>query len=206
MKKVIMMLAMMLATTATMQAQQGEQGTFTVQPKVGMNLSTLSDADKAIFDVNFGMEAEYMLTDNVGMAAGIIMSNQGGKYDSDEEGKYTADLDYLNIPVVANFYVLPGLALKAGIQPGYRTKAKAKMDGGTKDLDDLYKDASLLTDEEIKISKIDLSIPVGISYEYKNLVIDARYNWGLIKIVNVEDAFYNRVFQITLGYKLNFDI
>ena len=31
-------------------------------------------------------------------------------------------------------------------------------------------------------SKTDFSIPVGISYEYMNVVIDARYNLGLSKV------------------------
>ena len=52
-----------------------------------------------------------------------------------------------------------------------------------------------------KVSKFDLSIPVGVSYEYKNIVLDARYNWGLVKVVNVGDAFYNRCFMLSLGYK-----
>ena len=52
-----------------------------------------------------------------------------------------------------------------------------------------------------KVSKFDFSIPVGASYEYKNFVLDARYNWGLLKVMNVGDAFYNRCFMLSLGYK-----
>ena len=59
--------------------------------------------------------------------------------------------------------------------------------------------------EDYKISKFDLSIPVGISYEYNNIVLDARYNWGLIKVENYGDPYYNRVFQLTLGYKFELD-
>ena len=46
----------------------------------------------------------------------------------------------------------------------------------------------------------DLSIPVGLSYEYKNVCLDARYNYGL---TNFEKGYNqkNSVFQITLGYK-----
>lgn len=205
MKQLFITLAALLMTSVAANAQQGEEGTFTVQPKVGMNVSMLSDADKAIVDLNFGMEAEYMLTDNFSLAAGILVSNQGAKYDSGGV-KYTADLDYANVPVVANYYLLPGLAIKTGVQFGFRTKAKAKMDGGTIDLDDLFKYYNIATNEDVKISKFDLSIPVGISYEYKNIVLDARYNWGLVKIENVGAAYYNRIFQLTLGYKfeLNF--
>ncbi len=43
---------------------------------------------------------------------------------------------------------------------------------------------------------------VGLSYEYQNVVLDARYNWGLTKIYDVDKLdSKNSVFQITLGYK-----
>ena len=204
MKRIVLFTAILMATIVV--KAQGEEGDFTIQPKVGINLSSLSDADKAIVEVNFGFEGEYMLTDNLSFAAGVIVSNQGAKYDSSSAGSYTADLDYANVPVVLNYYVLPGLAIKAGVQPGFRVKAKAKTDGASMDLDEVYNSISKLTGEEVKISKFDFSIPVGISYEYKNIVLDARYNWGLIKLLNIGDAFYNRVFQLTLGYKFNIDL
>ena len=119
---------------------------------------------------------------------------------------YTADLDYANIPIMANVYVLPGLALKAGVQPGFRLKAKMKTDNGTYDVDEYYKLAgTLIPGEEPKVNKFDLAIPVGISYEYSNIVLDARYNLGLLKVENFGPAYYNRVFEVTLGYKFELD-
>ena len=199
-----MILTAVLLTTVVAKAQY-EEGDFTVKPKVGMNIATLSDADKSITDLHFGLEAEYMVTDNFSLGLGAILSNQGAKYDYlDEDGqnKYTVDLDYVHVPILASYYVLPGLAVKAGIQPGFKMRAKAKLYDATVDLDDLYKVNQLFTGEDIKVSKFDLSIPVGVSYEYKNVVLDARYNWGLIKVMNVGDAFYNRCFMLSLGYKL----
>ena len=204
MKRIVLFTAILMATIVV--KAQGEEGDFTIQPKVGINQSSLSDADKAIVEVNFGFEGEYMLTDNLSFAAGVIVSNQGAKYDSNDTGTYTADLDYANVPVVLNYYVLPGLAIKAGVQPGFRVKAKAKTDGASVDLDEMYGIISKATGEEVKINKFDLSIPVGISYEYKNIVLDVRYNWGLVKIANVGDAFYNRVLSINLGYKFNIEL
>ena len=207
--KRVMIFAAMLMTTVMAMAQH-EEGNFMVQPKVGLNIATLSDADKAITDLHFGIEAEYMVTDNFSLGLGAILSNQGAKYDyyelnakgEDVQSKYTVDLDYVHVPVLASYYVLPGLAVKAGVQPGFKMRAKAKFDDRTIDLDELYKLGSNLLGEDIKVSKFDLSIPVGISYEYKNIVLDARYNWGLIKVMNVGDAFYNRCFMLSLGYKL----
>jgi hypothetical protein len=196
---------MAILTMAVVAKAQHEEGDFMVQPKVGLNIATLSDADKSITDLHFGIEAEYMVADKFSLGLGAILSNQGAKYDVwDEYGqnKYTVDLDYVHVPILASYYVLPGLAVKAGVQPGFKMRAKAKFDDRTIDLDELYKLGSNMLGEDIKVSKFDLSIPVGISYEYKNIVLDARYNWGLIKVMNVGDAFYNRCFMLSLGYKL----
>lgn len=199
-----------ILTMAVAAKAQHEEGNFMVQPKVGLNIATLSDADKAITDLHFGIEAEYMVTDNFSLGLGAILSNQGAKYDyyeltangENSKNNYKVDLDYVQVPILASYYVLPGLAVKAGVQPGFKMRAKAKFDDRTIDLDELYKQGSVLLGEDIKVSKFDLSIPVGVSYEYKNIVLDARYNWGLIKVMNVGDAFYNRCFMLSLGYKL----
>ena len=204
MKRIVLFTAILMATIVA--KAQHEEGDFTIQPKIGANVANLSDADKAIVEANFGFEGEYMLSERLSLATGIIVSNQGAKYDSNDTGTYTADLDYANVPVVLNYYVLPGLAIKAGVQPGFRVKAKAKTDGASVDLDEMYGIISKATGEEVKINKFDLSIPVGISYEYKNIVLDVRYNWGLVKIANVGDAFYNRVLSINLGYKFNIEL
>ena len=191
--------------TSVVTVAQRREGTCTVQPKVGLNVSTLSDAQKTIGDACFGMEAEYMITNIFSLSAGVMVSNQGGKYDKDGL-RYTADIDYANIPIMANVYVLPGLALKAGVQPGFRLKAKMETDNGSYDIDEFYKLVGMLIPgEEPKINKFDLAIPVGISYEYNNVVLDARYNWGLLKVENIGNAYYNRVFEVTLGYKFELD-
>ena len=45
-----------------------------------------------------------------------------------------------------------------------------------------------------------MSIPVGASYEYKNVVLDARYNIGVTKAFKEGDAKQS-AFVVTLGYK-----
>jgi hypothetical protein len=50
---------------------------------------------------------------------------------------------------------------------------------------------------------VDVGFPIGLSYEYKNVVLDARYYFGLTKIDKTEDAedCRNRMLSITLGYR-----
>ena len=49
-------------------------------------------------------------------------------------------------------------------------------------------------------NSVDFSIPVGVSYEFNNVVLDARYNWGLTNVAKNADN-KNSVFQFTVGYK-----
>ena len=45
-----------------------------------------------------------------------------------------------------------------------------------------------------------MSIPVGASYEYKQFVLDARYNIGVTKAFDAGDAKQS-AFVVTFGYK-----
>jgi hypothetical protein len=78
------------------------------------------------------------------------------------------------------------------VQPAFLTSAKDKTSGNSVDI----KDAC---------NKFDFSIPVGLSYEISNVVIDARYNFGLTKVYKGSDVIKskNSVIQITLGYKFD---
>ena len=99
----------------------------------------------------------------------------------------------MNIPILVNAYVAKGLALKAGIQPAFNVSNKVKIDGISIDYDKY-------APEGAEIKTFDFSIPVGISYEYMNVCLDARYNIGVSKIAD-RGSDRNSVFQITLGYK-----
>ena len=48
----------------------------------------------------------------------------------------------------------------------------------------------------------DFAIPVGLSFENSNVVLDARYNIGVMKMVDGDDT-KNSVFQFTFGYKFS---
>ena len=165
-------------------------GTFSIQPKVGLSLANVTKGDGDIrVGAVAGAEFEYQVSDIFSLSAGALYSMQGCK--GEVEGiDATVKLDYLNIPILANVYVAKGLAVKLGIQPGFNVTSKASVEkSGTKVTTDLD-----------GIESVDFSIPVGLSYEINNFVIDARYNLGVNKIMDGSDS-KNSVFQFTLGYK-----
>lgn len=196
MKKLFLAVVAMMVSAATF--AQNEVGQLTIQPKVGVNIANITDADDADPRIGLaaGAEFEYGLTDNIGLSAGVLYSMQGFK-TTEESVDCTLKLDYLNVPILANFYVAKGFAVKLGVQPGFKLSSKAKVKGSGTSVE---VDANDI--EGINIKSIDLSIPVGLSYQYQNIVFDARYNWGVTKIVDDADSKHS-VFQITVGYKFS---
>ncbi len=178
---------------------QHEVGSINIQPKVGLNIANLTDVNDADVRCGFvaGAELEYQATDLFSVTAGALYSQQGCKY-SKEGVDGTCKYDYINIPILANVYVAKGFAVKLGIQPGFNVngKVKGELEGYN-------------VEKDVDAKSFDFSIPVGISYEYKNVQLDARYNWGLTKVADsdvaklVLDDSKNSVFQITLGYKFD---
>lgn len=188
MKKLFLMAVMALATVSSF--AQHAVGTFTIQPKVGLNLANVTKGDGDIrVGAVAGAEFEYQVSDIFSLSAGALYSMQGCK--GEVEGiDATVKLDYINIPILANVYVAKGLAVKLGIQPGFNVTSKASVEkSGTKVTTDLD-----------GIESVDFSIPIGLSYEINNFVIDGRYNLGVNKIADDADS-KNSVFQFTLGYK-----
>ena len=179
-----------------------------------------------------GAEAEYGVNDWLGVSLGAVYSQQGAKVDRDTytitddmitaieiEGKIHSE--YINIPLLANIYIphVKGLAVKAGVQLGLLTssKLKFKMDYinkfhyrndnyGLTITDPIVPQHATLEGKTTDVCKsVDFGIPVGLSYEYKNIVLDARYYFGLTKIDNTVDPedLRNRNFSITLGYRFH---
>ena len=202
MKKIMMTLVMAVAAIAA-SAQNNtlrEPGTISIQPKVGIGIGYLSGSwtsnrlgggdNKAKVGFVGGVEGEYYVNNWLGVAAGVNFAQQGWKFTYDgraEDDKYK--LNYLNIPITADFYVLPGFALKTGVQFGFLASAKEN-------------------DTDIKgdMKKFNFSIPVGLSYEYKNVVLDLRYNISVTKVNKNSTAdikYRSDLLQITLGYKFD---
>ena len=190
--KKLLILAIVALASLTASAQQ-EVGTWSVTPKVGFNLATVTDTDAGMkFGVVTGADLTYQLQEKFAITAGAFYSMQGAK-DKENGVTSTMKLDYINVPILANFYVIPGLAIKAGIQPGFNLshKLKAEYQGNSEEVDiDHFK-------------SLDISIPIGASYEFSDFVIDARYNFGLTKLWDVSgSSSKNSVIQVTVGYKI----
>jgi hypothetical protein len=190
---------------------QTKEGSFNILPKAGINISTLSNKDNAKVKLGFtaGAEAEYQLTKQLSLSAAAMFSTQGAKSTTvfrevdnttkeirEVDIKNTMEFDYINIPILANYYIIEGLAVKLGIQPGFNIIAKRKRTDGVE------KESKNLSDLGVDVRKVDISIPIGVSYEFNDFVVDARFNLGLTEVADLVKS-KNRVFQITFGYQID---
>lgn len=192
----IVMFAVGLATTAQAQVQ------FSLGIKGGVNFASINVTDaQATWDGRTGFHGGAFALFKVTAFAvqpELIFSQQGStvKFNSQD---LDANFSYLNVPVIAKFYLPLGFNLQAGPQFGFLTTAESDYNPITNtpqnetDLKEFYKNS-------------DVSIGVGLGWDVPKtgLTIDARYNFGVSEIQ--DDASLeqtkNQVFQLSLGYKL----
>lgn len=206
-----MIAALMVATLSA--SAQNEVGQFTLKPMVGLNLASMTKADNSKMRVGVaaGVEGEYGVAENFGITAGLLYSMQGVKQSGNATvnipvfgnvaftGDQTLKLDYLNIPILANYYIVKGLAVKAGVQPGFCVSKKMALKGtATNNGNRLDIDSNEKIEDGIKA--FQFAIPVGLSYEYEGFVFDARYNIYATKAMKTTDSRHS-LFTISLGYK-----
>ena len=214
MKKLFLVAAMTVAALSVNAQSKVKPGTWSIQPKAGVTITSITGLDEDITlgighksgsQVNVGAtiggEVEYQIDNRFSVAAGVGYIMQGKQWDDykvpgTELKDLKIDLGYINVPIVANYYIFKGLAVKAGVQFAFMTNAKYKYTVKTGDTE-------TKTDVDIKdnCKTFDFSIPVGVSYEFDNhIVIDARYNIGVTKVFE-GSTNHNSVLLATVGYK-----
>jgi len=166
--------------------------------KGGLNITSFAGGDywdaKSLVGYQIGGFAEIKIIDRLSIQPEVLFSAQGARIDvgnSDSDIK----LNYINVPVLAKFYITKQFTAEAGPQLGFLVSAKNEGD----DVKDNFK-------------SVDTGFNFGVGYNFTdNFSVGARYTVGLANILdnNVDtiDEYYdspkNSVFALTLAYKFN---
>ena len=228
-------LALVAAASSTVAlAQHPEAGTFSVIPRIGLSIANLPGNDVYVGGVNAvsspryrtsfmgGVDLDYQFMRNLSVTLGAYYAQQGCNYKNNSvesssgngtiEGTgysdWSTQLHYINVPLMLNAYIAPGVALKAGVQMGFAMSGKMKYTTADYTVDKSGEvKASMPEEHEYNLNntmkKVCFAIPVGFSYEFSNVIIDARYNIGLTSFQKINDynGTKNRVFTVSAGYR-----
>ena len=211
MRKYLLLLLLMSSVSAFAFKPQGK---FSFIPRLGLNLSSLSDMSiymtdnteikpRKRADFMVGLESEYSAYAKgrigLGVSLGVFYSRQGTHYPDYadiipvEEGKPTKGdgwdahnikLDYINVPLTLNFYINQFISVRTGFQCGFSLGGKWNYDitpitvskEGKKDYGETAHHSDDIKD---KLRTVVMSIPLGVGFEYRNVLFDIRYNFPL---------------------------
>jgi opacity protein-like surface antigen len=157
--------------------------------KLGLNIANISgdiEDNKSLFGANLGGFAEIKLSDKLAFQPELLFSMQGSKYED-----IATKLNYINIPLLAKYNLNEKFSVLAGPQIGFLMSAKLK-------------DSTKSVDIKEGFNTTDFGLNVGAGYNVtENILVDARYNFGLSNILKDADGFSqkNSVFQLSIGYK-----
>lgn len=182
--------------------------------KVGVNFANLNTDGLEEYltysdgrtSMHIGAVAEFILNDKFSVQPELLYSGQGGKEEFPGEYRERLNFGYLNLPIIAKYYITDGFSLEAGPQLGFLLSSKYKEEDigdGLGGLEEDFKDTT---------KGIDFSFCLGAGYKLNNgLNFAARYSLGLSNVLDTSSDYIdeddranasvkNGVFQISVGF------
>lgn len=160
--------------------------------KAGVNIASVEVEDGDDLNSKVGLHvgglAHIHISQHFALQPELVFSMQGGKAEDNDDVKLK--LNYINIPVLAQYMINDGFRLQTGPQLGFLVGAESKAGDVEVDIKDNY-------------STIDFSWTFGAGYLFPSgFGVDARYNHGISNISDVSGVeVRNRVFQFGLFYQ-----
>ncbi len=157
--------------------------------KGGVNMASVDAEDTgSLISFHVGGFAEFMLTEKFAIQPELTYSGQGAKVEG-FGGDYNLNLNYLNLPIMAKYFVTEDLSIELGPQIGFLMSAKA--DG---------EDAK----DDFNTTDFGLNLGVGFNLN-ENMVLGLRYNMGLTELEKEvaagAEGTKQSVLQVSFGYK-----
>jgi len=178
----------------------------------GLDFLLNSDPDARI-GFTIGGLAEYEISDAFSLQGELTYGQKGFYEKIPGDYEATVKLDYINIPILAKYYVAEGFSIEAGPELSFLLSAKF----AETDLDN----NEAYDDEDIKefFKSTDIGLNFGLGYQLDNGIgINARYILGLANIydysfetigetkrrkddeIGQNLEIKNKVFQISIFY------
>ncbi|MEO8568699.1 MAG: porin family protein [Ginsengibacter sp.] len=162
--------------------------------KGGLNASSLHFGDNTSLDSKIGFHvgglAHIHASKTWAIQPEIFYSLEGAKGTLPNNNKLTYNLNYINVPVLLQYFFYNGFRLEGGPQIGFLISAKTKTGN--------------ITVDDKGFESTAFSIPLGVGYlTTEGLGFDARYVFGLSNINANKNAptIQSNVFQFGIFYQ-----
>lgn len=190
------------------------QQRFSAGPRLGLNLSNYwGNADGMKFKPGLAAGAFIMYSslNHFGISADVLYSQRGTRYNTGFV-KFTQRVNYLEIPVVARYFLTLSGNFRPNlfIGPSLGIKLNAKRVNGA---DDIVGSSPLINGENSNdFRNLDLGATGGFQLNWgagnrQRFLIDARYNLGLTDVQTglpnrwgPRSSLQNSTITLTLGY------
>lgn len=232
-KLMMLFVMLLITMGVSAQTQKFSKWTITPRVGFNITKISVGDGIETDSKAGFtgGVDAEYRPIKWVGASLGCYFATANSNYDYTEflrssyfdfqEHYHSVSMQKIIVPLMVNAHVYKGLTAKIGVQLNYLLRARTKMDftgyyiRPSSNSHLTYDDHGQIEGEHVEMNETEsvdvkraynkstLSLPVALSYEYKNIELEACYNIGSYGIASARSSRYNKCFSLTIGYRFH---
>lgn len=180
------LLVFVLASVTRVALAQDSDNSLRVGIKGGLNVSNLYiedvDDENARYGFHLGLYTQLFESDAFAIQPELLYSTKGNRTTYDVlgfQGDVKFNLNYLDIPVLAVFKLGDAAEIHLGPYFGYLISASSDIDGDVDDFEELDRD---------DYKAWDYGLSGGVGFNAGPVQIGARYNYGLQKIADSDNA------------------
>ncbi|WP_430965029.1 porin family protein [Spongiimicrobium sp. 2-473A-2-J] len=181
MKKLFLSIVIAVIGFTTISAQGIKIGA-----KAGVNFADnsgdgeLNEGTTSKTGIHLGGVVQLGIKEKFELQGELLYSMQGFKDGA------THKLDYINLPITANYFVIESLSIQAGPQFGFN-------------INDTFEDD--LGSGSLNAEGFDLAVIFGAQYQFPTgLFVQGRYQLGLIDFLDYDSPSKHTVLSFSVGY------
>ncbi|MCG2431397.1 porin family protein [Aequorivita xiaoshiensis] len=191
------------------------QSEFRLGVKGGVNFASVggdfTNNTRGVFEYHLGGLAEFPVVTNLTFQPELLFSAQGSEHNTmaTDGPRIITKLNYINLPLMAKYYLIDNFSVMGGPQLGYLVSAKNEITSSG------FSGRSTTQENDLKddISNFDFGLGIGAEYRLDlGIFVQLRYVIGMSNVNATEGVVLgyhrtsydvksiNNVLQISAGY------
>lgn len=164
--------------------------------KAGVNIASLSEfTGRSRVGAHAGVFLHHTINRNWCVQPELLYSAEGQRYFSNGV-EHTLALDYLQVPVMIQYYPVPNIYLEAGPQVGILVSARDK-------IDEFDEEGDANVKGDFSSAQVALGLGAGLKVS-EQIILYGRYNFGLTDVSRFDNIVdHSRVGQLGVAIRFH---